>query len=251
MTTQTTTTTEETVAPSGPTFGLPEIPPWNPPSGSRLERRRSFEVQSPRPEHINPLPPSSDPFGFQSFGSASRQQESGLRIHRGRSPVTPTPSAGRLGRQTRTPVRPASEPSDDGNYDEGGDNRGSRGGGNPPDPLTHRILLGLLAHQVLLPALHAGLLILHLIHRLLEPPTKKEETDPMPSQRNPSSKISNSSSSYSFPRTIISILTMQTRYCSHLVFVLKEHPRSLQNWPSFKHRRTEVDGERLIVSWRN
>src|SRR5882762_8455469 len=121
MTTQTTTTTiEETIAPSGPTFGLPDIPPWNPPSGSRLERRRSFEVQSPRPEHINPLPPSSDPFGFQSFGSASRQQESGLRIHRGRSPVTPTPSARRLGRQTRTPIRSASEPSDDGNYDEGG-----------------------------------------------------------------------------------------------------------------------------------
>src|SRR5882762_505956 len=46
----------------------------------------------------------------------------------------PTPSAGRLGRQTRTPVRSASEPSEDGNDDEGGDNRGSRGGGNPPDP---------------------------------------------------------------------------------------------------------------------
>src|SRR6202051_1972510 len=132
MATQTTTTTEETVVPSGPSMVPPEIPPWNPPSGSRLERRRSFEVQSPRPEHINPLPPSSDPFVF--FGSSGRQQEERLRIHRGRSPTTPTPSAGRLGRQTRTPICSASEPSADGNDDEGGDNRGSRGGGNPPSP---------------------------------------------------------------------------------------------------------------------
>jgi hypothetical protein len=128
MTMQTTTTTEETVAPSGPSIGLPEIPPWNP-WGSRLERRRSFKVQSPRPERINPLPSSSDPFRFQPFGLASRRQESELHIHRRRSPVMPTLSAGHLGRQTRTPVRSPSEPSDDGNNDDRGNH-----GGNPPDP---------------------------------------------------------------------------------------------------------------------
>jgi hypothetical protein len=47
MTTQTTTTaTEEAVALPGPSMVPAEIPPWDP-SGPRLERRRSFEVQSP------------------------------------------------------------------------------------------------------------------------------------------------------------------------------------------------------------
>jgi hypothetical protein len=95
-------------------------------------------------------------------------------------------------------------------------------------PLTHRILPDLPVHQVS-PELHVGLFKLHLTHHLLEQPIKKEETDPMPSQRNPSSKISNSSSSYSFPRTINSILATQTKYCSHSVFAPRVRLRSLQN----------------------
>jgi|SRR5882762_9429984 len=95
-------------------------------------------------------------------------------------------------------------------------------------PLIHQILLGLLVHQVL-PKLHVGLFRLRLIHRLLEQLTKKEETDPMPSQRNPSSKTSNYSSSYSSLRMTISTLTMQTKYYSHLVFVPRAHLRSLRN----------------------
>jgi len=141
MTTQTTTTTEETVAPSGPSIGLPEIPPWNPPQGPRLERRRSFEVQSPWPECINPLPPSSDPFRFLALQADSRNKNF--------ASIEEDPShaytiSRTFGTSDTDPVRSASEPSDDGNDNEGGDNRGSRGGGNSPDPLTHWILPDLL-----------------------------------------------------------------------------------------------------------
>jgi hypothetical protein len=95
-------------------------------------------------------------------------------------------------------------------------------------PLIHQILLGLLVCQVL-PELHKGLFISRLIHHLLEQLTKKEETDWLPSQRNPSSKISNFSSSYSFPRITISILMMWTKYYSHLVFAPRARLHSLQN----------------------
>src|SRR5882762_2386517 len=95
-------------------------------------------------------------------------------------------------------------------------------------PLTHQILLDLRVHQVSL-ELHEGLFRSHLTRRLLEQPIKKEETDPMPSQRNPSSRISNYSSYYSFPRTTTSIQMTPTKYYSHLVFVRRAHQRSSQN----------------------
>jgi len=95
-------------------------------------------------------------------------------------------------------------------------------------PLTHRILLDLRARQVS-PELHVGLFKSRLTRHLLEQPIKKEETDPMPSQRNPSSRISNYSSYCSFPRTTISTQTTPTKYYSHLVFVRRAHLRSLQN----------------------
>src|SRR5882762_491253 len=113
-------------------------------------------------------------------------------------------------------------------------------------PLTHRILLDLRAHQVSL-ELHVGLFRSHLTHRLLEQPIKKEETDPMPSQRNPSSRISNYSSYYSFPRTTISTQMTPTKYYSHLVFVRRAHLRSSQNWPSCRRQGAEEDGERLTI----
>src|ERR1700676_596021 len=202
MTTQITTTTEETVAPSGPSMVPPEIPPWNPPSGSRLERRRSFEVQSPRPEHINPLPPSSDPFAF--FGSSdskkkdftSVEEDPQSHLHRQqdiwdvRHEPQYVPLLNHRTMVTTMKVVTIEEVEEEATL---------------LTPLTHRILLVLPVHQVA-PELHAGLFKLHLTRRLLEQPIKKEETDPMPSQRNPSSKISHSSSSYSFSQTIHSIL---------------------------------------------
>src|SRR5882762_9596949 len=113
-------------------------------------------------------------------------------------------------------------------------------------PLTHRILLDLRARQVF-PELHVGLFRSHLTHRLLEQPIKKEETDPMPSQRNPSSRISNYSSYYSFPKTTISIQMTPTKYYSHLVFVQRAHLHSSQNWPSCRRQEVEEDGERLTI----
>jgi hypothetical protein len=98
-------------------------------------------------------------------------------------------------------------------------------------PLTPRILQDLPVQ--ILPELHVGSFGLHLIHHLLEQLIKKEEIDPMPSQRNPSSRIFNYSLYCSFPRTTISIQTTPTKYYLHLVFVRRAHPRSLQNWPSF------------------
>jgi hypothetical protein len=74
----TTTVTEEATVPENPSI------------------EEDFGFHLSEQERINVLP--SDP--FQSHGQSSQRQETGLHIHRGRSPVTPTPSAGHLRRQT-------------------------------------------------------------------------------------------------------------------------------------------------------
>jgi hypothetical protein len=113
-----------------------------------------------------------------------------------------------------------------------------------PIPPILQILLGLLVFL----RLHAGLSRLRPIHHLQEQLTKNEETDPIPSPRNPSLRISNYNSSCSFPKMTISIQTMQTKYYSHLVFVPRAHLCSLQNYPSSRPQRIEADGEHSKVS---
>jgi hypothetical protein len=121
----TTTVTKETTA--LPEFILPHVETLEEYEG------RNSGVQSPRPEQINPLP-SSDPFHSRSFGQGSQQQGSSLRIHRGRSPVTPTPSAGHSRRQTRTPARSAPKPSEGSSDENNEENQGGNDPPNPPDP---------------------------------------------------------------------------------------------------------------------
>jgi len=104
MATQTTTTTEETVAPSGPSMTLPEIPPWirRKDPGWKDEEALKFS-----PRDLNTLIHFHQlrPFRFLAQ-QADSQNQNFASIEE--IPVTPTPLAGRLGRQTRTPVHSAS-----------------------------------------------------------------------------------------------------------------------------------------------
>jgi hypothetical protein len=103
---------------------------FNPQSGP--EPRQEEQGNSSQPEQINTLPPE----GSQTPGQSRWQPESRLHIHRGRSPVTPTPSAGHSRRQTQNPARsaPSYDSDRDNDEEDEGNQQGNPRGNDPPGP---------------------------------------------------------------------------------------------------------------------